>query len=74
MHIIVFAARFKLVEIPDHAKNVPLGQKRKRGRPALAKTALIVQPPPNIQESNELPVEQNGCVEFDNPDEDEEAN
>ncbi|RNA19148.1 hypothetical protein BpHYR1_040979 [Brachionus plicatilis] len=32
-------------EIPLSVKNVPIGEKRKPGRPAKAKQALIVQPP-----------------------------
>lgn len=35
--------RYKLVEPPLAAKSVPLGQKRKRGRPPKAKQAEIVQ-------------------------------
>ena len=42
-HIIGLAARYKLCSIPLEAKNIPLGQKRKRGRVAKAKKALIVQ-------------------------------
>ncbi|CAM4957071.1 unnamed protein product, partial [Rotaria socialis] len=37
------AARYKLCSIPLEVKNIPLGQKRKRGRVAKAKKALIVQ-------------------------------
>ncbi|CAF4253275.1 unnamed protein product [Rotaria magnacalcarata] len=37
------AARYKLCSIPLEAKNISLGQKRKRGRVAKAKKALIVQ-------------------------------
>ncbi|CAF2081601.1 unnamed protein product [Rotaria magnacalcarata] len=42
-HIIGLAARYKLCSIPLEAKNISLGQKRKRGRVAKAKKALIVQ-------------------------------
>ena len=42
-HIVGLAARYKLCSIPLEAKNIPLGQKRKRGRVAKAKKALIVQ-------------------------------
>ena len=35
--------RLKLVQAPAEARTVPLGQKRKRGRPSKAKRALIVQ-------------------------------
>lgn len=43
MHIVGIALRMKFVEAPPEAKNVPIGQKRKRGRPALAKAALVYQ-------------------------------
>lgn len=43
MHVLGLALRMKLVCVPDAAKNLPLGQKRKRGRPALAKAALVIQ-------------------------------
>lgn len=42
-HIIGIAIRLKLVVPPVEAKNVPIGQKRKRGRPAKAKSALVRQ-------------------------------
>lgn len=42
-HIIGIAIRLKLVAVPTEAKNVPIGQKRKRGRPAKAKPALNMQ-------------------------------
>lgn len=35
--------RLKFAEAPESARSVPFGQKRKRGRPAKAKRALIVQ-------------------------------
>lgn len=35
--------RPKLRDVPPQARSVPLGQKRKRGRPAAAKEALIAQ-------------------------------
>lgn len=41
-HLVGMAMRYKLVEPPLAAKSVPLGQKRKRGRPKKAKHALIV--------------------------------
>lgn len=41
-HLVGMAMRYKLVEPPLAAKTVPLGQKRKRGRPRKAKHALIV--------------------------------
>lgn len=40
-HVIAIAARKKLVQIPPYAKNLPLMEKRKPGRPAKAKKALI---------------------------------
>lgn len=39
-HIVGIALRLKIVEAPAEAKNLPLGQKRKRGRPAKSKPAL----------------------------------
>lgn len=39
-HLIGIALRLKLVSAPIEAKNIPIGQKRKRGRPAKAKSAL----------------------------------
>lgn len=42
-HIIGLAIRLKYVAPPAEAKNVPIGQKRKRGRPAKARPALIIQ-------------------------------
>lgn len=42
-HIIGIALRLKFVTAPPEAKNIPIGMKRKRGRPALAARALIVQ-------------------------------
>jgi hypothetical protein len=42
-HIVGLAIRLKLAVPPPEAKNVPIGTKRKRGRPAKAKKALLVQ-------------------------------
>lgn len=42
-HIVGIAIRLKIAEVPAEAKNVPLGQKRKRGRPAKPKPALQFQ-------------------------------
>lgn len=42
-HIISIALRKKLTRAPLEAKNIPLGAKRKRGRPCKAKQALVVQ-------------------------------
>lgn len=42
-HIIGLAIRLKYVAPPAQAKSVPIGQKRKRGRPAKARPALIIQ-------------------------------
>ena len=42
-HVYGIALHQKLVLVPDEAKSVPIGQKRKRGRPAQAKKALFVQ-------------------------------
>ena len=40
-HSLGLQIRRKLVEVPPAAKQIPIGQKRKRGRPALAKKALL---------------------------------
>jgi hypothetical protein len=42
-HIVGIAIRLKHALPPPEAKNIPIGEKRKRGRPAKAKKALIVQ-------------------------------
>jgi hypothetical protein len=42
-HLIGLASRLKCLTIPDVAKNVEIGAKRKRGRPALARKALEYQ-------------------------------
>lgn len=42
-HVIGISLRMKFIKAPDEAKVIPLGQKRKRGRPAKAKGALVVQ-------------------------------
>lgn len=42
-HVLGISLRMKFVVAPDEAKALPLGQKRKRGRPARAKAALVIQ-------------------------------
>lgn len=42
-HVVGIALRMKWTTPPPEAKNLPLGEKRKRGRPAKAKRALIQQ-------------------------------
>ena len=42
-HICGIAIIQNLLAVPPEAKNIPLGEKRKRGRPPKAKKALIVQ-------------------------------
>lgn len=42
-HVIGMLIRLKLVIAPREARNIPLGPKRKRGRPSKAKRALIIQ-------------------------------
>ena len=42
-HILGMRIRQKSVTVPEEAKGIPLGQKRKRGRPARAKRALLTQ-------------------------------
>lgn len=43
LHVVGIALRMKFVDAPPEAKIVPIGQKRKRGRPALAKAAFVIQ-------------------------------
>ena len=42
-HVLGILIRLKKIVAPAEAKSVPLGQKRKRGRPSKAKSALLVQ-------------------------------
>lgn len=42
-HLLGMKIRLKQVEVPVEAKLVPLGQKRKRGRPTKARKVLIIQ-------------------------------
>lgn len=42
-HVVGVAIRRKKIDAPAAARNVIIGQKRTRGRPALAKRALIIQ-------------------------------
>ena len=42
-HVVGIAILKDYFEVSAEAKTVPLGQKRKRGRPALTKKALLVQ-------------------------------
>lgn len=42
-HLIGIALRLKVISAPIEAKNTPLGQKRKRGRPQKSKSALVIQ-------------------------------
>ncbi len=39
-HIVGLAIRLKKYEVVPEAKSIPIGEKRKRGRPAQAKKAL----------------------------------
>ena len=41
-HVIGLAIRLKLAKPPAAAKDVPIGQKRRRGRPSKDTKALIV--------------------------------
>lgn len=41
-HTLGLLIRLKKIELPEEAKCIPLGQKRKRGRPSKAKKALII--------------------------------
>jgi hypothetical protein len=42
-HTVGMCIRLKLLTVPPEAKTIPLGLKRKRGRPSKAKRALLVQ-------------------------------
>lgn len=42
-HVIGLAIRLKYISPPPEAKTIPIGQKRKRGRPTKTKPALLVQ-------------------------------
>ena len=42
-HLIGVAIRLKKAKPPAAAKSIPIGQKRRRGRPKLAKPALLSQ-------------------------------
>jgi hypothetical protein len=42
-HVIGMQIRLKLCDAPQEAKNIPMGQKRKRGRPSKSKKALMLQ-------------------------------
>ena len=42
-HHLGMEIRLKMVDVPAEAKVIPLGQKRKRGRPSKARKALIIQ-------------------------------
>jgi hypothetical protein len=42
-HIVGMAIRLKHCKPPPAAKTVPIGEKRKRGRPANAKEVLLLQ-------------------------------
>lgn len=41
-HLIGIALRLNVISAPIVAKNIPLGQKRKRGRPQKSKSALVI--------------------------------
>ncbi len=43
IYSILFAIRLKIFIVCQQDKNIPIGQKRKRERPALAKKALLKQ-------------------------------
>ena len=42
-HVLGMQIRMKLITVPEEAKQIPLGQKRKRGRPSKSKRALLFQ-------------------------------
>ncbi len=42
-HSLGMAIRLKYIRAPDEAKTVPIGRKRKRGRPSKARPALILR-------------------------------
>jgi len=42
-HVLGMQIPLKLVKVPDEAKHIPLGQKRKRDGPEKEKRALMIQ-------------------------------
>ncbi len=42
-HVVGMGIRLKYCKPPPAAKTIPIGEKRKRGRPSKAKPALLVQ-------------------------------
>lgn len=42
-HVIGLGIRLKLISVPSEAKVIPIGEKRKRGRPSKTKPALMLQ-------------------------------
>ncbi len=42
-HVLGIAIRLKLFQVCPEAKDIPIGQKRKRGSPAKAKKAFLTQ-------------------------------
>jgi uncharacterized Zn finger protein len=42
-HVVGLAIRSRFCTPPVAAKNIPIGQKRRRGRPSKAKKALLIQ-------------------------------
>lgn len=57
-HMIGIAARLKYTTIPIEAKSVPLGAKRKRGRPGKTKSALQLQPNETLANDSSSSVEE----------------
>ena len=47
-HVIVVAVAIKLIEIPNHCKNVNIGNKKTPGRPSLAKLGKPLQKQTNV--------------------------
>lgn len=42
-YLVGIAVRFRILKVPLEARNVPIGQKRPKGRPAKANKALEYQ-------------------------------
>jgi hypothetical protein len=75
-HIIGLAYRYKLLEIPDNAKTIPIGKKRPKGRPPTRKPALFYQPdiPQPTQVLNNQQQNETGDMENGDDDEDNDEN
>ena len=42
-HFVYIAVNLEFISVPDNAKSIPISEKRKRGRPTLARRAFLTQ-------------------------------